>query len=261
MPVSTNIFTAPPHSVTVQGAYEPFDLQVARNQIMGHQVVSIFGYQSAVTTTSIPVWENAAAYVYPTTASTLTLVSTSASDDTSAKILISGLDANFSPISETLAMNGTTGVTTVNSYFRINSMIMVSPGTGQNTNIGTITLKQTTNTLSQINAGVGKSQSTVYTVPAGYSFYLDVAEVNTSNSYTSSTIVTYKVQAINNVTGVKLSVLQQPFVSIYTINRSSDPFIYTEKTDIQWQLSTSTGSIAAGVVITGKLIKSNSQAA
>jgi len=247
--------------VTVQGAYEPFDLQVARNQIMGHQVVSIFGYQSAVTTTSIPVWENAAAYVYPTTASTLTLVSTSASDDTSAKILISGLDANFNPISETLAMNGTTGVTTVNSYFRINSMIMVSPGTGQNTNIGTITLKQTTNTLSQINAGVGKSQSTVYTVPAGYSFYLDVAEVNTSNSYTSSTIVTYKVQAINNVTGVKLSVLQQPFVSIYTINRSSDPFIYTEKTDIQWQLSTSTGSIAAGVVITGKLIKSNSQAA
>jgi len=259
--VSTNIFTSPPHSVTVQGAYEPFDLQVARNQIMGHQVVSIFGYQSAVTTTSIPVWENAAAYVYPTTASTLTLVSTSASDDTSAKILISGLDANFNPISETLAMNGTTGVTTVNSYFRINSMIMVSPGTGQNTNIGTITLKQTTNTLSQINAGVGKSQSTVYTVPAGYSFYLDVAEVNTSNSYTSSTIVTYKVQAINNVTGVKLSVLQQPFVSIYTINRSSDPFIYTEKTDIQWQLSTSTGSIAAGVVITGKLIKSNSQAA
>lgn len=261
MTVSTNIFTSPPHSVTVQGAYEPFDLQVARNQIMGHQVVSIFGYQSAVTTTSIPVWENAAAYVYPTTASTLTLVSTSASDDTSAKILISGLDANFNPISETLAMNGTTGVTTVNSYFRINSMIMVSPGTGQNTNIGTITLKQTTNTLSQINAGVGKSQSTVYTVPAGYSFYLDVAEVNTSNSYTSSTIVTYKVQAINNVTGVKLSVLQQPFVSIYTINRSSDPFIYTEKTDIQWQLSTSTGSIAAGVVITGKLIKSNSQAA
>ena len=28
--------TSPPHSVTVQGAYEPFDLQVARNQIMGH---------------------------------------------------------------------------------------------------------------------------------------------------------------------------------------------------------------------------------
>jgi len=244
-------------SVTRNGAYEPFDLQVARNQIMGHSVLSLFGYQASVTTTPIPVWENASTYTYITAASTLSLVSTSASDDTSAKILINGLDSNFNPISETLAMNGTGAVTTVNSYFRINSLVMVSPGTSQNTNIGTITLKQSSNVIAQINAGVGKSQSTIYTVPAGYSFYLDLAEVNTSNSYTGSTIITYKVQAINNVTGVKLNVLQQPFVSIYTASRSSDPFIYTEKTDIQWQLSTSTGTVAAGIIITGKLIQNN----
>jgi len=241
-------------SVSLHGRTEPFDLQVSRSQIPFHSTVSIFGYQPSVTTTAIPVWENASTYTYPTSASTLTLVSTSASDDTNAKILINGLDANFNILSETLALNGITGVTTVNSYFRINSLVMVSPGTGQTTNVGTITLKQSSNTLAQINVGIGKSQSTIYTVPAGYSFYLNIAEVNTSNSYTSSTIVTYKVQAINNVTGVKLNILQQPFVSIYTINRSSDPFIYTEKTDIQWQLSTSTGTIAAGVVISGKLI-------
>lgn len=244
-------------SVTRNGAYEPFDLQVARNQIMGHSVLSLFGYQASVTTTSIPVWENASTYTYITAASTLSLVSTSASDDTSAKILINGLDSNFNPISETLAMNGTGAVTTVNSYFRVNNLVMVSPGTSQNTNIGTITLKQSSNVIAQINAGVGKSQSTIYTVPAGYSFYLDLAEVNTSNSYTGSTIITYKVQAINNLTGVKLNVLQQPFVSIYTASRSSNPFIYTEKTDIQWQLSTSTGTIAAGIILTGKLIQNN----
>lgn len=244
-------------SVTRNGAYEPFDLQVARNQIMGHSVLSLFGYQTSITTTSIPVWENASTYTYITAASTLSLVSTSPSDDTSAKILINGLDSNFNPISETLAMNGTGAVTTVNSYFRVNNLVMVSPGTSQNTNIGTITLKQSSNVIAQINAGVGKSQSTIYTVPAGYSFYLDLAEVNTSNSYTGSTIITYKVQAINNLTGVKLNVLQQPFVSIYTASRSSDPFIYTEKTDIQWQLSTSTGTIAAGIILTGKLIQNN----
>jgi hypothetical protein len=244
-------------SVTRGGAYEPFDLQVSRGQITGHTVVSLFGYQASVTTTPIPIWENATVYVYPTSASTLTMVSTSASDDTNARILISGLDASYNLISETLAMNGTTGVTTVNSYFRINSLLMTSPGTSQTTNVGTITLKQSSNILAQINAGVGKSQSTIYTVPAGYSFFLDLAEVNTSNSYTGSTIITYKVQAINNVTGVKLNVLQQPFVSIYTASRSSDPFLYTEKTDIQWQLSTSTGTIAAGVIITGKLIQNN----
>ena len=253
---------SPPHSVTVQGAYEPFDLQVSRNQIMGHQILSLFGYQAAIGNTSIPVWENATTYTYPTSATTMTVVSTSASDDTNAKILISGLDANFAPISETIALNGISGVTTVNSYLRINSLLMTSTGTSQSTNVGVITVKQSSNIVAQINAGIGKSQSTIYTVPSGYSFYLDLAEVNTSNSYTSSNIVTYKVQAINNVTGVKLNVLQQPFVSIYTANRSSDPFLYTEKTDIQWQLVTSTATtVAAGVIIAGKLIKNNGQTA
>ena len=245
-------------SVTRGGAYEPFDLQVARSQIYGHQQVNIFGYQSAVGNTKIPVWENATVYTYITNASTLTLVSTSASDDTVAKVLISGLDSNFNQISETLQMNGVTGVTTLNSYYRVNSLVLISAGTGQTTNVGVITLKQSSNVIAQINAGIGKSQSTVYTVPAGYSFYLDLAEVNSSNSYTSSNIVTYSVQAINNLTGVKFVVLQQPFVSIYTANRSSEPFIYTEKTDIQWQLVTSTATtIAAGIIISGKLIQNN----
>ena len=243
-------------SISRMGAYEPFDLQVSRGQISGHSTLSLFGYQSAVGNTKIPVWENATAYTYITSASTLTLVSTSASDDTVAKVLISGLDSSFNPISETLALNGTSGVTTVNSYFRVNSMILTSPGTSQTTNVGTITLKQSSNVIAQINVGIGKTQMSIYTVPAGYSFYLDLAEVNTSNSYTSSNIITYSVQTINNVTGVKLAVLQQPFVSIYVANRASDPFVYTEKTDIQWQLVTSTATtVSAGLIIAGKLIK------
>jgi hypothetical protein len=246
-------------SISQVGTYEPFDLQVARGQISGHSILSIFGYQPSVTTTSIPVWENAAAYTYITAASTLTLVSTSASDNTSASVFINGLDANFVPISETLALNGTTDVTTVNSYFRVNSMVLVTPGTSQSTNVGTITLKQTTNTISRINIGVGRSQSTIYTVPAGYSFYLDLVEINTSNTYAGTTIMTYKVQTINNVNGVKSLLLQQPFLTLYSIQRPSDPFAYAEKTDIQWQLSTNTGTVAAGVIITGKLIRTNLQ--
>ena len=247
-------------SISQVGTYEPFDLQVSRGQITGHQTLSLFGYQAAVANTKIPVWENATVYTYITSASTLTLVSSSASDDTLASVLISGLDSSFNIISETLNLNGTTGVTTAKSYFRVNSLLMVSPGTSQTTNAGVITLKQSSNIVAQINTGIGKSQMAIYTVPAGYSFYLDLAEVNTSNSYTSSNIVTYSVQAINNLTGVKLAVLQQPFVSIYLANRASDPFVYTEKTDIQWQLVTSTAtSVAAGLIIAGKLIKTNLQ--
>lgn len=242
------------NSISRQSKYEPFDLQVARGQIAGHTTVSLFGYQGSVTTAFIPIWENASTYTYPTTATTLTVVSSSASDAAPASVLISGLDINFNPVSEVLTLNGTIGVTTTKSYFRVNSLQMVGVASGQVSNVGTITAKQSSNTLAQINAAVGKSQSTIYTVPANNTFYLDWVEANTSNSYTSGNYLTYQVQATNNSTGVQSLVLQQPFTSIYTASRVADPFAYAEKTDIQWQLKTSASTYAVGIIVTGKLI-------
>jgi len=244
-------------SITRGGQYEPFDLQVSRNQILGHNTLSLFGYQASITTTSIPVWENASTYTYPTSATTLTVVSTSTSDVSPAKVLISGLDANYDPISETVVLTGTTGVTTTNSYLRVNSLLMTGVASGQTSNVGVITAKQSSNTLAQINAGIGKSQSTIYTVPNGYQFYLTLAEVNTTGAYGSGTIITYKVVTKNNVTGVTLTVLQQPFIATYSVNRSDTPFLYDQKTDIQWQLGTNTGTISAGIIVAGKLIQTN----
>lgn len=140
----SNTFTSPPHSVTVQGAYEPFDVQVARGQVMGHSTVNIYGYGAAITTSTIPAWENATAYTFPVAATTMNLVSTvNTGADLTATILISGVDANYAPISETVALNGTTVVVTTKSYFRINSMVVTS---GAPT--GVITLKDLTNTTT-----------------------------------------------------------------------------------------------------------------
>ena len=50
-------------------------------------------------------------------------------------------------------------------------------------------------------------------------------------------------------------------MAIYTITRPTDPFVYSGKTDIQWLLNTSTGAVAAGVIVIGKLIKNDSQTA
>ena len=243
-------------SITSKGAYEPFDLQVARGQIYGHSTVSIFGYQPSIGTTSIAVWENASAYTFPASASTMDVASNAAANaDNGATVLVVGLDANWNQIQETITI-ATGGTTTVNSYLRINSLVLTSPASGQTTNAGQITIKVSTTTYGQINVGIGKSQNAWYSVPANYDFFIDQVEINTSNSYTSSTIVTYNVQATNNVNGVTLSVLQQPFVSIFTITRPN-PFRYTQKTDIQFQLKASTGTIGAGLVVNGKLIQAN----
>jgi hypothetical protein len=248
------------NSITRQARTEPFDLQVARGQITGHTALSIFGYQATVSNVSIPIWENATAYTFATSATALSIASSSASDVSPAAVTISGLDINFNPISENVVLTGTSVATTINSYYRVNSLVMSSVASGQTSNAGVITAKQGSNILGQINTGIGKSQSSVYTVPNGYTLYLSIIEVNTSNSYTSSNIVTYRVQATDNNSGVTRTVLQQPFVSIYTINRSTEPFAYTSKTDVQWQLSTSTTTaIAAGLVLTGKLIKNQGE--
>ena len=253
-----NPFTSPPHSVTVQGAYEPFELQVARNQIMGHSVQNIFGYQASLTTTLYPIWENLSAYTYPVSATTMLLYSSSASD-TNVSVLINGLDANFNPISETLVLtNGATGVTTVNSYLRINGMLLNS-SVG---NVGKLSLSNAgkTITYAAMTANLGKSQAAIYTVPAGYTFYLTRVDITTALTAGGSASLNYQVYSKNNVNGVALTVLQTSFVNQYSILRVT-PFAYTEKTDLQWQANTDTGTAHVGVNVEGYLIKNDSQSA
>ena len=43
-------------SITQTGTYEPFELQVARGQITGHEVINIFGYNPDVDTSEESVW-------------------------------------------------------------------------------------------------------------------------------------------------------------------------------------------------------------
>jgi len=71
----------------------------------------------------------------------------------------------------------------------------------------------------------------------------------------------YNVLSKNNNTGVQFDVLQQAFTSVFTIDRSSTPFFYPEKSDIIWQIGTNNSSnVQVGAVINGKLIKNNPDA-
>src|SRR5512137_574244 len=196
-------------SVSRQGAYEPFDLQIARNQIQGHSTVNIYGYQPLVATSFIPVWENATAYTYPVAATQMNLAGTNG--DT-ATITISGLDASYAIISENVVLDGATPVTTTKSYLRINSM---SVAVGSATNpAGVVTLKDLTNTTiyAQINAGVGRTQAAIYTVPAGYTFYLQ--RVNIYTSLNGNNFATYQNKTISPA-GVVLLTQQAPFAISY----------------------------------------------
>lgn len=248
-------------SITRNGKFEPFELQVARGLISYHSVVNIFGYQPALTaiaaptTAPIAVWENAAAYVFPTSASTMTLATTQ-SADAGLTITINGLDLNYNIISEsiTFTSGNYTGATTVKSYLRINNMFVSSDVTSPGTlNTGLITLKSGGVTYAQIAIGSGKSQMSIYTVPNNYTFSLNRANVFTSQAYTVAGSSLYRVFSVNNTTGAAFAVLQTPFVGTFAVNRQY-PFSYDGKTDLQWQVGTNVTSIAAGVNIEGILV-------
>lgn len=235
----------------------PSYLEVSRGLVTGCSVVNIYGYQSALPNSSAvtyyPVWENTTAYTYPASATTMLLWSSSASD-TAVQVLINGLDASYNLLSETLTLtNGTTGVTTVNSYLRINGIQIV----GTVNAVGIINLGNAGKTIqyAEITAGYGKSQAMIYTVPNGYTFYLTRSNAysnqsgNTINNYCS-----YRVYTQSSV-GLIQIVLQAPFTNTYQTLRVA-PRAYAAKTDIQWQASggPSSGTSSVGIGVEGILI-------
>lgn len=190
----SNTFVSPPHSVSVQGAYEPFNLQVARNQIAGHSAFSIFGYNGDLDQTEESVWPNGGTVPHPTTASVLDIVSTSTDDDgspvgTGARtVYIEGLNGSYNVVSETVTLNGTTAVATTNTYLYVNQFYVATVGTG-GVNAGEITAKVGATLYDLIAVGYNQRTTAHYCVPAGYTAYLTEA-VLTAGQATGSTAVT-----------------------------------------------------------------------
>jgi hypothetical protein len=243
-------------SATRQGAYEPFDLQVARGQVDGHSTVNIYGYGAAVTTSTIPAWENTTAYTFPAAATTMNLVSTvnTGGDKTGTTILIQGLDSSYAAISETLTLNGTTVVVTTKSYLRINS-ISVASVTGGAAPTGVITLKDLTNTTTyaQIAAGFGRSQMSIYTVPAGNTLYLSRIDAWTSANGSSADFATYSNTTYSS-TGVVQYTQQAAFTGNYHSQRVM-PRPFLEKTDIVLRFKMSANTYVCSVAAEGYLVK------
>jgi hypothetical protein len=248
-------------SVTKRGTLEPFWLQVSRGQVTGHSLVNIFGYFATPATANAyrTAWElgNTTNYAFPSSATTMTLVSTNNSD--TATITINGLDANYNIISENLVLNGTNNVTTIKSYFRINN-INVSSGSPTNP-AGTITLSNGGVTYAQISttnlgagtASIGTSQMSLYTVPNGFTLYLTRFDAFSSFNGNNVNFLTYRALT-NSSAGVQKIILQQPFDSNYSVTRIS-PFPYTQGTDVQWQVAPSAAASATvGINIEGILV-------
>lgn len=228
-------------SISRVGTSEPFELQVARGQISYHYALFKFGFNPDIDNTLETVWAQGGLYSYLAAASVL-LVSSSSTADAAAgtgarTVTLTGLDANYNEISETVTLNGQTAVNTTNSYIRIYRMVVRSAGSGgQNAGViyagtGTVTAGVPANKYATIAVGDNQTLMALWTVPAGYTAYLlqtDVTLATTQNNkYCTVSIV---VRPFGEVFQVKDRFVKSESSTNQTY---SIPVMFEEKTDIE----------------------------
>lgn len=223
----------------------PFDLEVAKGNVVNHSIVNIFGYNSSVGTSFIPLWENNTAYTYPSTAVQMSLVSSQAAD-TSVTVLVQGLDSNHDILNESVALNGTTSVTTSGSFLRINAIITTSGNAA-----GDVTVSNGGTTYAKMMAGTGRNQAALYTVPRNHSFYLYRLEAHSATA-TGSKYLTFR-NYVNGQPDTAYRVGQTTFNNSLQVYRSF-PFKYGPMSDIQLQGKSSSNSNEMGVFAEGILV-------
>ena len=228
-------------SISRVGTSEPFDLQVARGQVAFHETQFKFGFNPDIDDSLETIWAEGGLYSYLSAASVLK-ISSSSTDDTSAgtgarTITISGLDANYDEISESVTLNGQTAVNTTQAFLRVFRMIVDTAGSGgQNAGViyagtGTVTSGVPANKYGTIAVGDNQTLMCFWTVPRGYTAYLYQIDISmnteVANKYGTASIVARPEGGVFNVKdkfALSQDIIHQEF---------KHPIKFAEKTDLE----------------------------
>ena len=220
-------------------------LDISRGNYSNATSLNIFGFNRSIGTDFETVWNDGGNYVYPTSALIMSLVSTSAAD--TMDVLIVGLDINYNAISETVTLTGTSAVTTSAAFFRINSAVILA-----GSNVGDISINSGGTKYAFIEALIGTTQSSVYTVPAGHSLYLVRIDAN------SATTNGQKYLFIRNVLttgGRTLRVSEATFATSQVSYDRQAPFKIAEKSDFHFEAKSSSSTNEISMFVEAVLIK------
>ena len=223
-------------------------LAVAAGHFEDAQAVNIFGVNPVVGTTYETLWDYGGLYAYPSSAASLSAVSSSASD--TMAVLISGLDGSYWPISEVVTLDGTTPVSTAKSFLRVNSAVILA---GEN--VGNITITSGVTVVGYISIGKGLTQACNFTVPVGHSLYLTRIDL-TSGTVNPNKYITYR-NVTKTHTGRCLRVAEATW---QTDEQSFDrqvPFKIGEKTDFQFEAKSSSGDNIVSIFVEAILVREN----
>lgn len=226
--------------------------------------IIITGNNPDIDTASVPesVWGYGGAYSFPASAAVCTFSSSSANDSSAGTganyILIEGLNSKYEQIYETLATNGVSVVTGTSLFYRVNSVRVVSSGSGK-TNAGAITVNISGSPVAYLTAGDSFSQTAVYTVPVNHTLFLTNTTVGVTRSSNAVINVTSKVYVPSTNTVVNGSDIPAAngLPTILTNNSPSYPRI-PEKCDFWYNVDyCPANNTVVSITIRGLLVSNN----
>jgi hypothetical protein len=253
-PYDTNQLLQVLQDIQTKGHY-PTPLRIAQDPNVS--IVNIIGFNTAISTTFAELNFTNSLFDPSLTNGKINVVSTSNSDTTTAgtgiqSLLLSGLDTGYNQITETVALNGTTGAMTTNDFHRLNSVLALSIGTNKSA-VGTINFNavSSANIHAVMRAGDSTCYIGRYTTPSGYSLYSN----GVSTTCGSADEITLKLQL--KLTGLPLQDSGLVVITYANSNNITNNFHQRvpEKTDIIILAQKTTGSNGKSTAIfTGYLI-------
>lgn len=164
----------------------PWEMQVARGVIPNVSVVTRSGYlPDASQNVETSIWVEGGIYPHGTwtTPGKLYVICTNAGDS-GKKVFIEGLDSNYDYYSEEVTLAGLTAVATTGNFIRIWTATVTS-ASNNSANAGEITFRLTSGTgtvVAHIGAGLGITKLSQFTVPRGYSAYVQYGDCTSYHS-------------------------------------------------------------------------------
>lgn len=246
----------------------PFYMAVGLGMVPGCTRVTALGHNPNIGSgAAADVWEGGGDYPFLATAATLEVLSGSAADTaagTGARtVLVSGLDANYNPVSETVALNGVTPVATVRQYLRVNVFTTTTSSGSGKKNAGDLTLRVSGGgtTLSIARAGDGFGRSGVFSVQAGFTLFI-LSEVFTVKSPGGANVnaAVFGTQLISPNGNSRIPLQFQVTSQVPYRHEAAEGIVLTERSDVTLrvattsQASTDVTSAFEGVLIDNLLL-------
>ena len=230
------------------------NIPIANGDVDGYAAIHKFGRNPNVGNAPETVWMHGGKYQYLAVDSPSTLYAYSAESEDSASgdaartITIFGLDNNFNEIEETVTVGGaattleflrvyrafvaTAGVTTTNE-----GNVLISTGAG-----GTGTVLADIGTIgSGTTFGLGQTQLSLYTIPAGKTGYLTTWNVGCAPMNNKATVL-LNSRELDGDTPFRTKDIVDLVGGYHTQNYST-PLRFPEKTDIEVVAAADTSTI------------------